>query len=805
MGKVRILITEDESIIGLDIEAILIKLGYEVIGIASTGDECLNKISDGKPDLILMDIRLQGDKNGIETAEIIHTLYDIPVVFITAYTNDNSLHDAKLAEPYGYIIKPVNEDELRSTVEIALYKSRLDKKLKASDSMLRKAESIARIGTFKYDLKTEKSTWSDEMFKIFDIDPGEFDDSQYLAFKTIHNDDRNRIIETVKTSIEAGNPYDFECRIVHSDGTILNVLAKSEIESDNKGNATFVSGTIQDITEMKRAETRIVHLNSLLNALRNINKLITNEKDTEKLIQTACEKLIEIPDYESVWIALLDENGKYITSSQEGYDEYYKNTVKETLKNDILPSCFKEAMINPGVIIFDNPLESCDSCPISGHYEELKRMLIRLEYNKKTYGILTVRIKQNVFVDDDRSLVRELADDIAFALYSIELEKEREELFEQLIHSEKLSAVGQLAAGVAHEFNNFLNVILGRIQLAIVEDSIDEIKDSLQVIEQVSWRGSDLVKNLSAFAKPRAPKLKIQEITDVIESVIQLQKRQLEIENIKIIREYGDHAKIAFDRGQLEQVFLNLIINATHAIKPLGNGEITISVKEIDSIIEIRFSDTGTGINKDIRAKIFDPFFTTKNADEDKGISGSGLGLSVSFSIIKQHKGIILVESTKGKGTTFILRLPAIKEEEVDAVPSNDALFDSDIDKLKYLRIMIVDDEKEIVNLMQLVFDKAGFKNVIIKDKGHDALSILNEFNPDLVFLDIGMPDMNGEIVFEKIKMIKPYIPIIFMTGKLNIDESRLLKKGAFDLLHKPFEVKKMFEIIKKIGHLRHQ
>ena len=377
---------------------------------------------------------------------------------------------------------------------------------------------------------------------------------------------------------------------------------------------------------------------------------------------------------------------------------------------------------------------------------------------------------------------------------------ERTRLLQQLIHSEKLASVGQLAAGVAHEFNNLLTVVLGRAQIAMEEDSIEEIHESLRVIENTSKRGSALVKNLSAFARPKDPRFKLQDITELIDEVIKLQKRQLQLENIEVEKEYENSEKASFDWGQMEQVFLNLLINAIHAIKPKGKGTIKITVKDADSRIRITFSDTGIGMDEDIRLKIFDPFFSTKGAwaNDGLGIPGTGLGLSVSHTIIKKHNGSINVKSTKGKGTSFIITLPAATSGRVAKEPQRAKIYNYNIEKIKNLRILIVDDEKEMVDLMRLAFKKAGFKNVCVEDNGEQALTIFKVFNPDIVFLDLLMPDMSGENVYHKMKLLKQNVPVIFMTGKLGMEKTKFGNEGTYEFIQKPFDVNEIFDILHK-------
>ncbi len=377
---------------------------------------------------------------------------------------------------------------------------------------------------------------------------------------------------------------------------------------------------------------------------------------------------------------------------------------------------------------------------------------------------------------------------------------ERTRLLQQLIHSEKLASVGQLAAGVAHEFNNLLTVVLGRAQIAMEEDSVEEIRESLRVIENTSKRGSALVKNLSAFARPKEPRFKLQDITELIDEVIKFQKRQLQLENIEIEKEFDAEAKVSFDWGQMEQVFLNLLINAIHAIKPRGKGTIKITVKDAENRVRISFSDTGIGMDESTRLKIFDPFFSTKGAwaNDGLGIPGTGLGLSVSHAIIKKHNGTIHVKSTKGKGTSFIITLPAAVSGRAHKEPQRAKIYNYNIEKIKNMRILIVDDEKEMVDLMRLAFKKAGFKNVCVEDNGEQALTIFKVFNPDIVFLDLLMPDMSGENVYHKIKLLKEDIPVVFMSGKLGMEKTKFATEGVYEFIQKPFDVNEIFDILHK-------
>lgn len=377
---------------------------------------------------------------------------------------------------------------------------------------------------------------------------------------------------------------------------------------------------------------------------------------------------------------------------------------------------------------------------------------------------------------------------------------ERKKLQEQLIHSEKLSAVGQLASGVAHEFNNLLSIIMGHTQLSIMETSIDEIRKSLYTIEKSANRGADLIKNLLSFIKPKKPELITTDVCNLIDEMLRLQTSQIKLENIQIEKNYSEHSVTSFDWVQLGQVFLNVFINSIHAIKPKGKGTISISVQDVVDYVEIKLNDDGIGMDEETRIKIFDPFFSTKGsyAKDDLGISGTGLGLSISYSIINQHNGIVSVESEKGKGTTFTILLPITTYGTNVDMDIESTEEDQHVPDIKDLRILLIDDEIEMTNVMSSVFDKIGIKDKAILNSGEEGLAIFFSFKPDIVFLDIVMPDLSGYHIFNKIREIDKKIPVVFMSGKIDLEKYRFIRDGAYDFIQKPFDVSEITKILNR-------
>lgn len=246
-------------------------------------------------------------------------------------------------------------------------------------------------------------------------------------------------------------------------------------------------------------------------------------------------------------------------------------------------------------------------------------------------------------------------------------EKEKESLHVQLVHSEKMAAVGTLASGIAHEFNNLLQIIIGNVQFAQVTKNFDERKESLDIILNASRRAAAIIKDLLFFSRKEKSEKEICDVTGLVDSVVSLTKDHFKKHNIKIINRYESIPQIRVNRGEMQQVFLNIITNARDAMMPKG-GKLEIVVRQDKNNVIVNFKDTGIGIKKKNLSKVLEPFYTTKDSPKgDSMLFRTGLGLSVSYGIIKRHGGTIEVESQPGEGTTFTVKLPA-KDTETEKV-----------------------------------------------------------------------------------------------------------------------------------------
>ncbi len=375
-------------------------------------------------------------------------------------------------------------------------------------------------------------------------------------------------------------------------------------------------------------------------------------------------------------------------------------------------------------------------------------------------------------------------------------------LRQQLIQSEKLSAIGELISGIAHELNNPLTGVMGYSQLLQLRKDLDErARESLLKINNLALRCQKIVQNLLSFARKQKPERTLSSVNDVLERTVELRNYELSVNNIEIVRELDRNLpKTIADAHQLQQVFLNIITNAEHAmLQANGRGRLVIrSRSDIpNNRIIVEIMDDGPGIPEAHLSKIFDPFFTTKEVGK-----GTGLGLSLTYGIIKEHGGNVYAISRPEEGATFVIELPVISRlnDDVSIFPQlmPQAL---QFDKLvRDKRILIVDDEKYILDFFIEIFRMFPMQ-VDTAGDGRAAMEKLLATDYDLVITDFRMPQMNGRELYQWIKQNRPHLHqrIIFITGDTVSTETRtFFEKHGNLYLAKPFKIEEVKEVIQQ-------
>ena len=375
---------------------------------------------------------------------------------------------------------------------------------------------------------------------------------------------------------------------------------------------------------------------------------------------------------------------------------------------------------------------------------------------------------------------------------------EKKKLEAQLIQSAKMSAVGQLAAGIAHEFNNILTGIVGYTSFALSKTDIEQIRRDLKIVEKASDRAVEIVKKLLFFSKQKEGQFRLASIEEAIEDTLALIEHSFQSEGVKILRHYGKIPPIRMDVGEIQRVILNMAMNSKHAM-PQG-GVIAMSTELEDDYVKIDFSDTGVGIPKEDLARIFEPFFTTKGSRGSGQTPGTGLGLSVTYAIVERHGGRIDVESEVERGTTFTIRLPNIQRlsnsTKSDSLPKDD---DKVLQTKRKGNILIVDDEEFVCDILRQALSSVGH-NVVIANNGEAAVELVRRNHFDIFFLNLTMPGKNGLSVLREIKILDPSSVVVIISGRTEKDISdKAIAEGAFSFIRKPFTVSQIHNTVARI------
>ncbi|MCB4791020.1 MAG: hypothetical protein LHV68_03950 [Elusimicrobia bacterium] len=283
----------------------------------------------------------------------------------------------------------------------------------------------------------------------------------------------------------------------------------------------------------------------------------------------------------------------------------------------------------------------------------------KVEIGNKIIGTMCVLYCKSYEVNEDDKLIMGI---IASAVGIEELHKrtlnEKDRFLKELIRKEKMAGIGTLAAGVAHEFNNMLQVINGYIERAKKAKTSKEVEEALSVITETSEEAVKIVRNLLVFSRQERINIELCNLTDLIDFVLVITGRFLKKNNISIIKKYESPSfTVSVNKDEMQQVFLNLIMNANDAMSPNG-GDLIISVSKTDGFIEISFFDTGKGLDEESQKRVFEPFYSTKGSIGSGTVPGTGLGLFVSYGTVQNHGGSIEIKSKPGQGCEVIIRLP---------------------------------------------------------------------------------------------------------------------------------------------------
>ena len=410
-------------------------------------------------------------------------------------------------------------------------------------------------------------------------------------------------------------------------------------------------------------------------------------------------------------------------------------------------------------------------------------------------GMLRIHCPQPL-TPEQRRLYFAMASDASKAFEQMQGQRAQTKLVqERLIQSEKMSSIGQLVSGVAHELNNPLTGIMGFAQLLLLRELEAPIRSQVETIYAEADRASKIVANLLTFARRREARKEPANLNTLIERVLELRNYDLRVRNIDVQQHMDPNLPDTMvDTNQLLQVFLNIIINAEQAMRSAqedgAEGILRITTRADRGMVSASFADSGPGMDQETLRRIFDPFFTTKDAGK-----GTGLGLAISYGIMEEHGGRIWAESTPDKGTTFHIELPivtglaSIVAPEVEPPP---------VSATERRRILVVDDEEAIQKLLTGVLEMDGH-DVAVASNGREALERVQAEAFDLIISDIKMPVMGGPDMYRRLRDDNNPLAqrVIFITGDTVAPDTRkFLQEISNTVLSKPFRLRDVRESV---------
>lgn len=621
MTDIKILIVEDEQIVGKFIEKQLTGSGYSVVNLVTSGEEAIKNISELRPDIVLMDIKIMGSMDGIETADHIRKKFQIPVIFLTSLADDESFQRAKLAEPFGYLIKPIDLKEFNRTVEIALYKNKIYNELIDARHRFQIAAEAARTRVWELWIEEDKLILDSDMPSLFGYTEDDIEHIDINRMKFVYDEDRDFVLKTIAGCLEGkSKSFEIEHRIYEKEGSVGWLLLRGVHVPPDNNKPRRIIGSATDITEQKNYEV----------ALRKSE-----------------EKFRNIFESSGIGMAILGPDGQF-TKVNNSFCEmmgYNEDEIIGINFRDITHPGDLDKSVKLTMELLKN--ESVESNLIEKRYLNKRGELI--------WALTTI------------SLIRDSDGKPLFFIAQAQDITKRKKYEEQLLnYTDELKVLNaskdKFFSIISHDLRTPFNSLLGITEFiaqSYDEMSPKEIKDSIGNIYQSSHKVYNLILNLFEWTRLQIGKFEVEKtninLKELIEETINLYKPNADQKGIKLLNNSSNEIFVYADKYMIETVLRNLI---TNAIKFSYNGG-TVKVNAVTkgNAAEVTVTDNGVGISDENQKKLFriDVQFKSYGTADEKG---TGLGLILCKEFVEKNGGNISVDSKEGKGSKFIFSIP---------------------------------------------------------------------------------------------------------------------------------------------------
>src|SRR5215213_4514893 len=751
-----LIIDDSQQICAMLAEYVLPELGYSS-AIANTGRQGLNRLRQKLPDLILLDLQLP-DISGLDLLRLIaQEGYDVPVILMTAHGSEGIAVEAFRLGARNYLIKPFSETEAQVVIDQALRERRLKRE---KEQLTQHLQQRVKELTVLYSIGQSVSSLLDlEELLVRIVEAAVYITRAEEGFLLLKDPNADELY--LRAARNLGEQRAQRMRMPIEDTLAVDNQQSERTFSEND---QYLLSALADYAAIAIDNARLYQ--EVKGSEERYRDLFANAYD---LIFTLDRQLR---------ILSINKVGSALTGYAE--EQLRGRPLREIAAADAWDEAeprFADLLMGRAIQPFELQLRRHDD----------ERVLLEVSAR----------------LVNDRGTARSIHC-IARNL------TERRRLEEQLIHSEKLSAIGQLVAGVAHELNNPLTSISGYTQLMLRDTGLrDDVRSDLKHINIQAERAARIVQNLLVFAREHKPERRMVNLNEEFRNTLSLRAYQLRVDNITVLNQVEPELPLTVaDPFQIQQVMLNLINNAHQAMTERGGpGTLTLRTfvtplpaadngTTTPPMVVMSVGDNGVGIPARDLKRIFDPFFTTKPVGQ-----GTGLGLSICFGIVQEHGGRIWAESELEVGTTVYVALPLMHDLEAldgETVADGGA---EEAEARVSSRVLVVDDEEPVANLLARLLRELGHQPTVV-NSGTEALELIAREQFDLILSDVKMPGMSGFELHQTIKQTNPELAarLVFVTGDMlsAATQARIAQSGN-PYIAKPFAIERLETLVRAL------
>ena len=830
--KPGILIVDDDAHLRQTLADILRVKGYAP-STATTGRAALDAVRAEMPAVALIDLKLE-DMSGLEVmGRIKQVAPRTECLVLTGHVSQASAIEAINLGAYGYLQKPCDVEQLLLTIRRAIEKRETVDALRESEERYRSLFERIPIGLYRTAVGGQLLDVNPALAEMLGYPDGESLRRTKAATGYVRAADRRQwAIEIEQKGIVRDHEAEWYC----ADGCTLWVRESAVAVRDEAGQILHYEGVVEDISERRQAQKRIQRLLDQQITVNRLALALGETTDLRQVMHIVHEHVRELMDAAAFIVSFYESRAQlfragFVVSQGQVMDvaafppvpleppgRGTQSQVIHTGQSYYAPD-FRQAMSKAQAEVTITPDHTVVAAPPPEDERQdstNSALFVPMKVAGQIIGVMQVQsYRLDAYALADVELLSSLANVAAIAVQNARLfqdlqdqNRTQRETQAQLIQAEKMSAVGQLAGGIAHDFNNLLTVI--HLSTRLLERQLrpeDPLWTHVHRIQDAGQRAAALTKQLLSFSRKEVIEPRVLNLNEVIHDLSKMLQRIIGEDIELVIKPADDLWRIHADPSQLDQVLMNVVVNARDAMPSGGTLTIETANQALDEIyaahhldalpgehVLLAITDTGIGMDNAVKGRVFEPFFTTKERGK-----GTGLGLATAYGIVTQSRGHIAVDSEPGLGTTFRIYLPRAEE----TVAAQEAALSAIRPRVGRgaETILVVEDSGDVRDLTVSILRDEGYQ-ILAAGNGLDALRLARGYEGPihLLLTDVVMPQMSGQELAEKLKSQHPEIRILYLSG---YTDDKIAHHGVLDpgvaFLRKPFALESLTQKVRAV------